>query len=1207
MPILKFKIEADVERVVQLRREIERLQATIVRMEVGRSRREVQDLMRQLGQAQGQLAAVARQTAQTTTAFNGFSTSINKTLGALGGIAAIKSFGSAIISTRAEMQMLETSFQVLLGNKGKADEMFKEIKQFAVDSPLSMSDVAGGAKTLLGFNVAAEKVMPTLKAIGDISMGNSQSFNSLTLAFAQMSATGKLMGQDLNQMINAGFNPLQEISLRTGKSISALKDEMSKGAISADMVVDAFRSATAEGAKTITGAQAQLEGAVQDMLNNLGKASESYITSSYKGAQTLVENYETVGRVLVGLIATYGTYKAALMLAIALENARAANLLSLAGIIDKAKAAQIALNTAIRANPYALAATLIMGVVAALWALKSASDEVEKSIGKVNDIKNIDEINQKIDEQKKKVEELGEANKKNGSYEKWKRLEAEKKLLTELIRKQEELITVQTRADNKVQQEKDSTHNKEYWNKRKETAESALASMDVSLKGTAEWNKHLSAIAKAQSELDKYDTKGRGAAKAGKEAEKRVDAELEAQRKESALENDRLSWQHEMEQKRIDLMNDSFAKQTAQNDLNFEKEKLQIKKQAKERLKDIQDAERKEWEAAGKPGGVFKPTTVALSGSDEQQFSDANDAAKRAHSNTEFKISDDTAKMYAEERDRFKDNLTKELADIDEYYRERIKKAEGNEALIAELRTNSGKAVNLAISKNEVELLNMEHSNSMARLKLTEDEYILKADFREKELQEEIRLNDKIIEELEKRYKDSPTAQLAKDLEAARIAQKRLNREIKKMPAEKMREVADKASDIFNSVGKDLTDIFENVGIEVSDDIRGAVSGLGQQLEGMAEMDITKPMTIITGGFKALSGLTKTIGSIFGISSEDSKLLKQIGEYENLIGVLDKLIDKQKTLLSDMTGSDAVAQEKKIANLIEVQQAAEKERMATWGKTGAGVNHHSMAYRFNRDQSDILNMDWEKMLGLNAEDWEGIQNDIDIWPKLWPEVQKYAESVISAGDAVKELGEAGKEALTGLSFNELQSSLDGLVSMADMTFEDISDSFESHMQKAILRMIQDKVIKDDLEKWYEDFAAAATDGIIDAAESGMLSAEYERIARKGNDAYKQATGLAVVGNVSKEGQVGSKGAFAAMSQDTGSELNGRFTALQMSGEAIRINTGEIRNISDECRTVLVNSFLELRQISENTSAVVKPIKNMEASMAQMVEVMKNKL
>lgn len=112
------------------------------------------------------------------------------------GVAGLKSFASEIINVRGEIQMLESSFEVLLGGKGVTGFM-SEMKQFAVDSPLSMNGVANAAQTLLGFNIEAEKVIPTIKQIGDISMGNEQRFQSLSLAFAQMSSTGKLMGQDL--------------------------------------------------------------------------------------------------------------------------------------------------------------------------------------------------------------------------------------------------------------------------------------------------------------------------------------------------------------------------------------------------------------------------------------------------------------------------------------------------------------------------------------------------------------------------------------------------------------------------------------------------------------------------------------------------------------------------------------------------------------------------------------------------------------------------------------------------------------------------------------------------------------------------------------------------------------------------------------------------------------------------------------------------
>ncbi|MDR2791317.1 MAG: tape measure protein, partial [Tannerellaceae bacterium] len=342
MATLYFKVSADVDKVIQMRQEVEKLKAVIGGMDVNKQGKDVSALMARIRELEGSLAGTARAAAQAGTileqnfkkrvydssvAVNNFTQKIieqksvvheteakvrrladayYKSTGVAFGVQQIKDFASAVINTRAEMQMLQAAFQTLLGSKDKADAMFSELKQFAVESPLSMGDVAKSAQTLLGFNVAVEKVIPTIKAIGDISMGDSQKFNSLTLAFAQMSAAGKLMGQDLNQMINAGFNPLQQMSAKTGKSISELKEAMSKGAISAQMVSDAFMQATQaggkffgmtkEGAKTIQGAQAQLEGAIQDMLNEMGQSTEGFVKDAYGAAQGLVENWKEVGK-----------------------------------------------------------------------------------------------------------------------------------------------------------------------------------------------------------------------------------------------------------------------------------------------------------------------------------------------------------------------------------------------------------------------------------------------------------------------------------------------------------------------------------------------------------------------------------------------------------------------------------------------------------------------------------------------------------------------------------------------------------------------------------------------------------------------------------------------------------------------------------------------------------------------------------------------
>ncbi len=157
--------------------------------------------------------------------------------------------GAKAIRFGVEEEMQKTSFNVLLGGEAAGEQFFKEVKEYAKNTPFRKLGVGDAAKTMLGFGIAQEKVMPTLKAIGDIAGGNQERMKSLTLAYSQMSSTGKLMGQDLNQMINAGFNPLDQISKTTGKSIGQLREEMSKGGITSSMVEQAFMQVTQEGGK----------------------------------------------------------------------------------------------------------------------------------------------------------------------------------------------------------------------------------------------------------------------------------------------------------------------------------------------------------------------------------------------------------------------------------------------------------------------------------------------------------------------------------------------------------------------------------------------------------------------------------------------------------------------------------------------------------------------------------------------------------------------------------------------------------------------------------------------------------------------------------------------------------------------------------------------------------------------------------------------
>ena len=314
---------------------------------------------------------------------------VGAAIGSYFAYAQVEQFATSVIRVRSEIEKLQVSFKTLAGEK-LGGQLFAEIKEFATTTPLLMNDLASAAQTMLGFGIAADKIIPNLKAIGDISMGDSQRLQSLSLAFSQMTATGKLMGQDLQQMINAGFNPLEEIARKTGKSIGELKDEMSKGAVSADMVRDAFISATSEGgkfngmleaqSKTIAGAYSNLQGAIDDAFNAIGEKAQPIILSTIDSLTDLAKNYETVGKAVLTAVEVIGAYKAAELASIAITNAHTI-------AIQAQTAAQLALNAAAKLNPYVALTAVVLSLAAAIYTWTdrtTAQEKAEKALQERN-------------------------------------------------------------------------------------------------------------------------------------------------------------------------------------------------------------------------------------------------------------------------------------------------------------------------------------------------------------------------------------------------------------------------------------------------------------------------------------------------------------------------------------------------------------------------------------------------------------------------------------------------------------------------------------------------------------------------------------------------------------------------------------------------------------------------------------------------------
>lgn len=303
--------------------------------------------------------------------------------------------GFKALETGFEREKVQVAFDVLLRGDTKASEALREeIRQYGMITPYMTADLQEAAKMMLSFGIAQDKIMPNMKALGDIAMGDKNKLNSLTLAFSQMTSAGKLSGEDLLQMINAGFNPLSEISRKTGKSIGVLKDEMSKGKISADMVTQAFYSATQAGGQfygmtekmgqTAAGKWSTLLGLTGDKLYQLYGIIEPLVIPAMtvlewiiglvgKGIDALASAIGWVSEFMqkhVTVVTVLGVALGILATSMFLVTLQSKAMVLWAGIVTTAKwawaAAQNGLNLALLACPMTWIIAAIIGLIAVI-------------------------------------------------------------------------------------------------------------------------------------------------------------------------------------------------------------------------------------------------------------------------------------------------------------------------------------------------------------------------------------------------------------------------------------------------------------------------------------------------------------------------------------------------------------------------------------------------------------------------------------------------------------------------------------------------------------------------------------------------------------------------------------------------------------------------------------------------------------------------
>ena len=221
---------------------------------------------------------------------------------------------AGMVRLGAQAESVNVAFTTLVGSEKKAAQMLGQINDFAAHSPFGKMDLTQNTQMMLNFGVETGKVLPLLKQLGDISGGDKQKMSALSLVMGQVSSTGYLMGQDLLQFINAGFNPIQELSTMTGISVDKLKDKMSKGQITFKNVEQAIAHATGAGGKfngmmdrqsqTLEGKWSTLMDSVQQGAIDLSQGINTPITEVVDMVTKAIPQIFTVLQTLFSAIAS---------------------------------------------------------------------------------------------------------------------------------------------------------------------------------------------------------------------------------------------------------------------------------------------------------------------------------------------------------------------------------------------------------------------------------------------------------------------------------------------------------------------------------------------------------------------------------------------------------------------------------------------------------------------------------------------------------------------------------------------------------------------------------------------------------------------------------------------------------------------------------------------------------------------------------------
>lgn len=334
--------------------------------------------------------------------------SLKRTAAEIGGLVAIKKFGSDVIEATGKMQQLQVALSTILQDKSKADQLIAEIVQFAAKTPFNLDDVATGAKQLLAYGSSADNVVKELSMLGDVASGLQIPIGQLIYLYGTLRTQGRAMTVDIRQFAGRGIPIFEELAKVLGVSKDQVGELVKEGKVGFKEVEQAFKNMTSEGGKfanlmeNSAGTWPQRLSNIEDTLfqkmNEFGNKYKEVFEFGIATAEDLVESLDDVLSVMGGLIAAYGTYKAALITAAVAQKAVGfVESIRLIGMYRKelglATAAQQAFNVASKSNVYVTLLAALVGIGTAVYMFTKRANEATAAQEALNS------VNKKADEE----------------------------------------------------------------------------------------------------------------------------------------------------------------------------------------------------------------------------------------------------------------------------------------------------------------------------------------------------------------------------------------------------------------------------------------------------------------------------------------------------------------------------------------------------------------------------------------------------------------------------------------------------------------------------------------------------------------------------------------------------------------------------------------------------------------------------------------